>query len=116
MNMPSVRVLSLVTAGLVFLATSSAFAGGITQKQKIDQLSLMPSGTLKVTGVKKWTNKDKCKDTSFAVLRANNKRFNKIYAMLLAAHLSESKTSLVIKGCKKVGGKTRPVIVGVNMD
>lgn len=109
------KKLVVTLLSMCFLLSASAFAAGTTQKQKITKLTFMGNGSLSITGAKAWRNKEKCKSSAYAVLKSNNKHFNKIYAMLLVAHANNSRVTLGVSKCVKVSGKTRPVVVGVSM-
>lgn len=115
MKFSSARFFTIAFLSVILLAAPGAIAGGTTAQQQIAKLGLLSNGLLRITGTKAWTNKDKCQNTAYAVLRPSHNHFDRLYAMLLVAHAQGIETALVVNGCVKVAGKTRPVVTGVYM-
>ena len=106
-------ITALLCCGLALPITASA--GGVTAKQQITKLGMMADGSVRVSAAKPWTNKDNCQNTSYAVLPVKAARFDRIYAMLLLSHAEGAPVTLIVKGCTRVAGKSRPVIKGLYM-
>jgi hypothetical protein len=112
------RQLLTVTVGILscFAATNSMAAGAWSGKVTIQNLTMRADGTVLITNkTGSWKNRDLCDgDTQIVMLSpdAENSVFayREIYTAMLGAHLSKRKVNIYLRGCKKIGTKTFPVV------
>jgi len=121
MNAKIRKLLAIMVGVLCSLAAMSALAGDWSGKKSIGKITVRGNQNVYVYPASgAWSNPDICDSAARIVLLGPGEEgaveaYKEIYASLLGAHLTDRKIRAFLVGCKKIGGKTYPLLKRVEV-
>jgi hypothetical protein len=121
MNAKIRKLLAIMVGVLCSLTAMFALAGDWSGKKSIGKITVREGQIIQVFPASgAWSNPDVCDSAAKIILVGPGgagavKAYKEIYASLLGAHLTDRKIRAYLVGCKKISGKTYPLLKRVEV-